>query len=131
MNIHLSCDTGRGGQQQQKQLRKKPGEEELSKYNLCFYERIATELVAAPRKLGENAGGSSSSPVWSSKAMKESLDQVCSDIASGERREIGRIGLALHDQICRDLIEEIVREIGFSGKYALPFKTCNRRLYFS
>ncbi|CAN1174945.1 hypothetical protein LINPERPRIM_LOCUS10236 [Linum perenne] len=86
-------------------------------------------------------------------AMAESVEKACNDIAWGERREIGRIGLALHDQICRDLVEELVREI--IGLYCfekkkikvstsssssssssaavcqtLPFESCKRSLRF-
>lgn len=77
----------------------------------------------------------SSSPLWSSKAMKGTVEEVCKDIAWGEEREIGRIGLALQDHICRDLIEEIVIELGsFQSyskvNYSLPFEACKRRLCF-
>ena len=79
-----------------------------------------------------------SSPLWRiSKAMLHSVDEVCKDIAWGERREIGRIGLALQEHICKDLIDEIVREMGcccccFSSSptYSLPFQACKRGLSF-
>ncbi|CAN1748923.1 hypothetical protein LINPERHAP1_LOCUS3541 [Linum perenne] len=81
-------------------------------------------------------------------AMAESVEKACNDIAWGERREIGRIGLALHDQICRDLVEELVREIiglycfekkkikvstsssAASVCQTLPFESCKRSLRF-
>ena len=66
--------------------------------------------------------------MWSSKAMIKSVDEVCKDVTWGEKRELGRIGLALQDYICRDLIEEIVRELGCF--YTLPFEACKRRLCF-
>ncbi|XP_010427518.1 PREDICTED: uncharacterized protein LOC104712340 [Camelina sativa] len=48
------------------------------------------------------------------RTLMESVNQVCDDVASGQRREIAKIGLALHDHICRDLIAETVRELSFS-----------------
>ncbi|XP_062111861.1 uncharacterized protein LOC133823224 isoform X2 [Humulus lupulus] len=77
----------------------------------------------------------SSSPLWNSEAMKESVEEVCKDINWGERREIGRIGLALQDHICRDLIEEIVTDMSslhfYNNLYSpLPFEACKRRLCF-
>lgn len=110
-------------QQQQRQLRKKPGEEEMMS-KIYFHERMSGEAF---QRRGEEGG---SWPEWSSKAMIESLDEVCRDIAWGERREIGRIGLALQDHICSDLIEEITREMGYCGIDALPFEACKRRLCF-
>ena len=67
--------------------------------------------------------------------MKESVEEVCKDIAWGEKREIGRIGLALQDHICRDLIEEIVTDLSsfhfYNNVYSsLPFEACKRRLCF-
>ncbi|CAA7060522.1 unnamed protein product [Microthlaspi erraticum] len=50
-----------------------------------------------------------------SLSLMESVNQVCDDVASGQRREVAKIGLALHDHICRDLIAETVREFAFSG----------------
>lgn len=66
--------------------------------------------------------------MWSSKAMIKSVDEVCRDVEWGEKRELGRIGLALQDYICKDLIEEIVRDLGCL--YTLPFEACRRRLCF-
>ncbi|CAH8268859.1 unnamed protein product [Arabidopsis lyrata] len=48
------------------------------------------------------------------RSLMESVNQVCDDVASGQRREVAKIGLALHDHICRDLIAETVRELSFS-----------------
>ncbi|KAJ6778974.1 hypothetical protein OIU74_002711 [Salix koriyanagi] len=82
---------------------------------------------------GKSHGSVVSSHLWTSKAMIESVNEVCKDIDWGERREIGRIGLALQDYICRDLIEEIVKELGFDCFYKiapLPFESCKRRLHF-
>lgn len=49
------------------------------------------------------------------RSLMESVNQVCDDVASGQRREVAKIGLALHDHICRDLIAETVRELSFFG----------------
>ncbi|KAI4348540.1 hypothetical protein L6164_009252 [Bauhinia variegata] len=107
------------GRMHLQQLQKKPGEEEMMS-NLYFYDRMASD----------GKGKEEESAVWSSKAMTESVEEVCRDIAWGEKREIGRIGLALQDYICRDLIEEIVREFGCPYFYTLPFEACKRRLCF-
>ncbi|XP_054790156.1 uncharacterized protein LOC129295643 [Prosopis cineraria] len=108
-------------QQQKIQLQKKPGEE-----NTCFYEKIMTsELVHKKVKDEEEE-----SVMWSKRAMIESVEEVCRDIVWGEKREIGRIGLALHDHICRDLIDEIVRDLGCCCFNDLPFEACKRRLSF-
>ncbi|CAN6934988.1 unnamed protein product [Brassica oleracea var. botrytis] len=49
-----------------------------------------------------------------SRSLMDSVNQVCDDLVSGQRREVGKIGLALHDHICGDLITEIVGELSFS-----------------
>ncbi|EOA24368.1 hypothetical protein CARUB_v10017605mg [Capsella rubella] len=94
------------------------------------------------------------------RSLMESVNQVCDDVASGQRREVAKIGLALHDHICRDLIAETVRELssfnddvdefyksamdsplsncgGGKGRHirrgssnSLPFDACRRRLVF-
>ncbi|KAL2480844.1 Uncharacterized protein Adt_33810 [Abeliophyllum distichum] len=71
------------------------------------------------------------SPGWITRAKLQSVDEVCIDIAWGEKREVGRIGLVLEDCICRDLIEEFVKELmKFCCMYSLPFEACKRRLLF-
>ncbi|KAL1352239.1 hypothetical protein HN51_016241 [Arachis hypogaea] len=123
-----SCHSGRHSfgriqlQQKQQQLLKKPGEEEIS--STYIYERMTSELVH--KKVIEDEDHHS--VMWSSKAMIKSVEEVCRDIAWGEKRELGRIGLALQDHICKDLIEEVVRELGCF--YTLPFQACKRRLCF-
>lgn len=107
-------------QQQKQQILKKPGEEEIS--GTYIHERMTNELVN--RKVNDV----DRSVMWSSKTMMKSVEEVCRDVAWGEKREVGRIGLALQDYICRDLIEEIVRELGCF--YTLPFEACKRRLCF-
>ncbi|KAG2324908.1 hypothetical protein Bca52824_007636 [Brassica carinata] len=49
-----------------------------------------------------------------SQSLMDSVNQVCDDLVSGQGREVAKIGLALHDHICRDLITEIVGELSFS-----------------
>lgn len=70
------------------------------------------------------------SPICCSKAMIQSVEEVCNDIAWGQKRETGRIGLVLQDQICRDLIEELVKEMDQVFLRTLPFIACKKRLYF-
>jgi len=110
-------------QHQPKQLKKKPGEEEV--INIYVYDRMTTDSVETKGEKNDE-----SSPIWSSKALKDSIDEVCRDIAWGEQREIGRIGVTLQEYICKDLIEEIVTEMGCCGMSALPFEACKRRLCF-
>ncbi|CAN7135217.1 hypothetical protein BRARA_D00327 [Brassica rapa] len=91
------------------------------------------------------------------RGLMESVNQVCNDVASGQRREVVKIGLAIHDHICRDLIAETVHELSsFSNYYdnechkytdcygegsgrrhirrgstnSLPLDACRRRLVF-
>ncbi|CAL0322871.1 unnamed protein product [Lupinus luteus] len=124
--LSSSCYSGRqsfGQMQQQKQqlLLKKPGEEEMN--STYMNERIMTnELIQ------KKVNNKDNSLTWSTKAMVKTVEEVCRDIAWGENRELGRIGLALQDYICKDLIEEIVRDLGCF--YTLPFETCKRRLCF-
>ncbi|KAL9331291.1 hypothetical protein ACSQ67_000901 [Phaseolus vulgaris] len=119
-----SCPSGRHSfariQQQKQQLLKKLGEEEIS--SIYMYERMACE------SLNKKVNDEDHLVMWSSKAMIKSVDEVCRDIEWGEKRELGRIGLALQDYICKDLIEEIVRDLGCF--YTLPFEACKRRLCF-
>ncbi|KAK4777479.1 hypothetical protein SAY87_017666 [Trapa incisa] len=66
--------------------------------------------------------------------MKETVEEVCRDFEWGERREVGRIGLAMQDHICRDLVEEAVKDMGLPCNYQAPaippFEACKRRLCF-
>ncbi|XP_007028384.2 PREDICTED: uncharacterized protein LOC18598693 [Theobroma cacao] len=110
---------------QKQQLKKKPGQEDTAGA-CCFLDRFTKESIDDARSHQDDAG----SPLWRSKAMIQSVDEVCKDIAWGERREIGRIGFALQDQISKDLIDEIVREMGHRFTYSLPFEACKRGLAF-
>ncbi|GAA0145453.1 hypothetical protein LIER_36133 [Lithospermum erythrorhizon] len=73
---------------------------------------------------------SSPSKTRSSKAMIQSVEQVCRDIAWGEKREVGKIGLMVQECIWKDLIEEIVQEMAGCWIHVLPFEACRRRLTF-
>ncbi|KAJ6363628.1 hypothetical protein OIU78_003747 [Salix suchowensis] len=100
------------------QEKKQGGEEGIT--TVSFFDRIVTVDQHMIH------GSVVTSPLWSSKGMVESVNQVCKDAAWGERREIGRIGLALQDYIFRDLIEEIVKDMGFDCIYQLgrlPFES--------
>ncbi|XP_021674601.2 uncharacterized protein LOC110660562 isoform X2 [Hevea brasiliensis] len=106
------------------QRKRKVGDEDITSISLV--DRIKSEIMI-PSERSENLA----SPIWSSTAMVESVNEACKDIEWGQRREIGRIGLALQDYIFRDLIEEIVREMGFCCICPpLPLESCKRRLRF-
>lgn len=63
--------------------------------------------------------------------MVESVEEVCNDVAWGEKREIGRIGVVVQDHVCRELIEELVKELkSCSTLQPLPLEACKRRLCF-
>ncbi|KAK0584294.1 hypothetical protein LWI29_010637 [Acer saccharum] len=114
---------GGGGQLKQKQ-KKKPGEDEIIT-NISLVKTVADHV--------EPIYNIQAKPFWISRAMIDSVNEVCRDISWGETREIGRIGLALQDFICRDLIEEFVQELACYSCfniYSLPFDACKRRLLF-
>lgn len=110
-------------QQGKKMAGKKPGEEDDG-IDISFLNRVLTETLRIKRK------ATTTPSFWSSKAMIQSVDEVCSDIAWGEKREMGNIGLTLQNQIFKDLIEDFVKELGFHFMYRLPFDACKRRLSF-
>ncbi|XP_010036420.2 uncharacterized protein LOC104425418 isoform X1 [Eucalyptus grandis] len=125
-NNYIACHAERLVPPPQK---KKPLEE--FNYSICLLDRITYEPSLARARIDESRvpAAASPPPSWISEAMRQSVEQVCKDIAWGQRREVGRIGLALHDHICRDLIEEMVREMGYGGiASSLPFEACKRRL---
>ncbi|CAN6837328.1 unnamed protein product [Brassica oleracea] len=91
------------------------------------------------------------------RSLMESVNDLCDDVASGQRREVAKIGLAIHDHICRDLISETVHELSSFSDYcnnechkytdcygegsgrrhirrgstnSLPLDACRRRLVF-
>lgn len=120
-------------QQQKQKQKRKPGEEDTAMSNICLVEKMRSTETAV-KSCSENvAAVQVISPMWGSKAMIDSVNEVCRDIAWGERREVGRIGVALQDHICRDLIEEFVKDLLGSFcmfKYSLPFEACRRSLRF-
>ncbi|KAK1562702.1 hypothetical protein Q3G72_015883 [Acer saccharum] len=114
---------GGGGQLKQKQ-KKRPGEDEIIT-NISLVKTVADHV--------EPIYNIQAKPFWISRAMIDSVNEVCRDISWGETREIGRIGLALQDFICRDLIEEFVQELACYSCfniYSLPLDACKRRLLF-
>ncbi|KAL5546903.1 hypothetical protein UlMin_006590 [Ulmus minor] len=145
----------------QRQQKKKPGEEDFISPNI-FDRIVANEISSSLQKKAASAAAaaavaiaeghyygvveteeaSAAALIWGNKSMKESVEEVCGDIAWGESREIGRIGLALQEHICRDLIEDFVSDMmaSFLFKFSfnrrnrvcssLPFEACKRRLCF-
>ncbi|KAK9029853.1 hypothetical protein V6N11_031298 [Hibiscus sabdariffa] len=102
--------------QQKPQLIKKKATEEYittTATGACsFLDRFTKEPVAYAKNNNHDENDSISSIQRSNTLpMLHSVDEVCKDIAWGERREIGIIGLALQQNICRDLIHELVKEI--------------------
>ncbi|XP_039040140.1 uncharacterized protein LOC120178340 [Hibiscus syriacus] len=110
--------------QQKHQLIKKKAEEEKIAPTATattgaggFLHRFTTEHVAYTKSNNNDEENDSVSGVrrrnalTKAKCMIQSVHEVCKDIAWGERREIGIIGLALQHHICRDLIHELVKEI--------------------
>ncbi|KAL3533344.1 hypothetical protein ACH5RR_006865 [Cinchona calisaya] len=100
---------------------KKPGEDDSN--SICFFNKVVIESFKVKHK-------AITPTFWSSKAMIHSVDEVCNDIMWGEQREFGNIGMVLQNYICRDLIEEVVNELGFYKVQILPFGACKRRLSF-
>ncbi|XAR48347.1 hypothetical protein NMG60_11031150 [Bertholletia excelsa] len=96
--------------------------------SLSFFHRVAAAASAAAATTSR------------SKALTESVNEICRDIEWGEQREVGRIGLVLQDHICRDLILEIVKDFITTTTAAtcdsmhslplLPLDSCRRRLPF-
>ncbi|GAB4844003.1 hypothetical protein Ancab_013967 [Ancistrocladus abbreviatus] len=122
---------GRMPQQQQQQSRRKPGEDEIA--SLRFLDRAsrATTCSFHP-KVDQTAG--TAPAAWSSKsAMIDTVNEVCKDIAWGQGREVVKVALVIQDSICRDLIDEISREMACHNLYnssSLPFQTCKRKHCF-
>ncbi|OIT32339.1 PREDICTED: uncharacterized protein LOC109207473 [Nicotiana attenuata] len=108
--------------QQQKPLRRI---NKLKAYETVDIIKTFTNNEPFQRKTAATA-----SPICCSKAMIQSVEEVCYDIAWGQKRETGRIGLVLQDQICRDMIEELVKEMDQVFLRSLPFIACKKRLYF-
>ncbi|KAL8095158.1 hypothetical protein AgCh_036565 [Apium graveolens] len=105
-----------------------PWKKDEATYESLFVQKAMIESVRAKREAIH------SPPPRTSKAMIDDVQEVCNDIAWGEKREVGRMGLVIQDYICRDLIEEFVKDLGHSynstNLYSLPFQACKRRLCF-
>ncbi|KAL1531124.1 hypothetical protein AAHA92_33840 [Salvia divinorum] len=108
---------------------KKPGEDEEA----IAIARLVTKstIIESSLEMRRREAAAASSPPWSSRAMVESVEEVCSDIAWGEKREIGRIGVVVQDHVCRELIEELVKDLKSSSIIPpLPLEACKRKLCF-
>ncbi|KAK4412755.1 hypothetical protein Salat_2922700 [Sesamum alatum] len=105
---------------------KKPGEDDEP------IAKLLNHLTTTESSLLVRRRATASRPVQSSMAMVESVEEVCRDIAWGEKREVGRIGLVLQDHLCRELIEEVVKELlkPSPNVQPLPLEACKRRLCF-
>ncbi|XP_047940332.1 uncharacterized protein LOC125187741 [Salvia hispanica] len=131
----LTCSPLTTGEVQVPQHRKptatkKPGEDEEA----MAIARLVTKstIIESSLEMRRRAAAAASSPPWSSRAMVESVEEVCNDIAWGEKREIGRIGLVVQDHVCRELIEELVKDLKSSYIIPpLPLEACKRKLCFS
>lgn len=99
---------------------KKPGEDDAEPMAaLLMRSRRSPPIATSPRL------STSSSP------KARTLEEVCKDVAWGEQREMGRILMVLQDYICRDLVEEVVKELKSCRiRYSLPLDGCKRRLSF-
>ncbi|PIN20904.1 hypothetical protein CDL12_06388 [Handroanthus impetiginosus] len=106
---------------------KKPGEDDEPITKMFDKSTITQSSLLMRRR----ATVAAVAPPWSSRAMIESVEEACNDIAWGEKREIGRIGLALQDYLCRELIEEVVKELkSCPVHHSLPLEACKRSLRF-
>lgn len=127
-NYHKLHSNGNLQQQSKKMMGKKPGED-YDGIDISFLNRVLTESFSRIKRKERAATPS----FWSSKAMIQSVDEVCNDIAWGEKREVGTIGQMLQNQIFKDLVEEFVKdEVSYYHciVYQLPFEACKRRLSF-
>ncbi|XP_077247651.1 uncharacterized protein LOC143887467 [Tasmannia lanceolata] len=69
-------------------------------------------------------------PFSRSRTMIESVNEVWKDGIREERWELGRIGVVLEGDIFGELVDEMVRELGWFYKCSLPMETCRKRLCF-
>lgn len=146
-------------QQQHVKTKKQPGEVDSANYSpvMSLSERIKLNITEPLPPLARRSPTPQPSPdryhhhhgnhggeafdeesqlaMLISRGMRESVEQVCRGFEWGQRREARRIGPALQDQICGELIEETVNELGlFSSNSPTPvippFEACKRRLRF-
>ncbi|KAK8556214.1 hypothetical protein V6N12_002625 [Hibiscus sabdariffa] len=104
--------------QQKNQLIKKKATEEYittTANGACnFLDRFTKEHIAYGKSNNHEENDSVLDTRRSNTlSMLHSVDEVCKDIAWGQSREIGIIGLALEQNIYRDLIHELVKEIAW------------------
>ncbi|XP_073277608.1 uncharacterized protein [Primulina huaijiensis] len=101
---------------------KKPGEDDAELMAVFLTRSRRSPPIATSPRLSST----SSSP------KARTLEEVCKDVAWGEQREMGRILMVLQDYICRDLVEDVVRELKSCRvhDYSLPLDGCKRRLSF-
>ncbi|KAF7116617.1 hypothetical protein RHSIM_RhsimUnG0021200 [Rhododendron simsii] len=130
-NSKRHITNGQTVQQQKPQPRKikNPRQEDTVTTTGFFHTRVAVLSVPTRREIA----------AWSSKAMGESVAEVCSDVDCGERREVTRIGLVLQDYIFRDLVDQAVKELLLPGRATaasnslyspLPLEACKKRMHF-
>ncbi|XP_055820566.1 uncharacterized protein LOC129889332 isoform X2 [Solanum dulcamara] len=114
-------------------IKKSPNEFAKSKHNgHKTQERIKKlEAYEAVDKFTNNAPLFHMKPKSCSKGMIQSVEEVWNECEWGEKREAGRIGLILQDHICRELIEEFLKEMDLLISFrSLPFLACKKRLLF-
>lgn len=130
------ANSGRIQSQQTQQVQRKKPEGDMMMFNLSKFDRITktkTHEIVIGNWKSEKAA---ESPLCSNSkvAMRDCVEEVFKDISWGQKREMGRIGLALQNQIYGDLIEELVKDLNFSHTCSyyssLPFEACKRRLCF-
>lgn len=97
--------------------------EEDENNGICFFDKFVREPFRKKRRQICTTN-------WVSRAMVRSVEEVCNDVAWGQKREVTNIGLMLHNHICKDLIEETIKELGYHKMYGLPRHACKRRLSF-
>ncbi|XP_038905750.1 uncharacterized protein LOC120091709 [Benincasa hispida] len=131
-----SANSGRMELQQIQQMqRKKPEGDMMMFNNLSKFDSTKTKIHEIVIGNWKSEKAAEQSPLCRSKvAMRDSVEQVFKEISWGQNKEMGRIGLALQNQICGDLIEELVKDLNYNytcGYYSsLPFEACKRRLCF-
>uniref|UniRef100_A0A9I9E9L5 DUF3741 domain-containing protein n=2 Tax=Cucumis melo TaxID=3656 RepID=A0A9I9E9L5_CUCME len=137
-----SANSGRIQSQKIQQMQRKKQEDQedhmMMLNTVSKFDRTKNkthEIVIGNWKLSEKAKELSPSLCRSNKvAMRESVEEVFKDIFWGQKKELGRIGLTLQNQICGDLIEELVKDLNFSFTFtyytSLPFQACKRSLCF-
>ncbi|KAK6137030.1 hypothetical protein DH2020_029229 [Rehmannia glutinosa] len=111
-------------QQRKPTAAKKPGEDYEPIAKLVNKSSITESSLHVRRQV---------TPPSCSRAMVQSVEEVCDDIAWGEKREIGRIGMVLQDHLWRELIHELVKDLKSSCsniRYSLPLEACKRSLCF-